>query len=443
MSPQALGDHQQARSVFVESVDDTGAWQLRGYRRVMQQRVDQRAIRIAGCRMDDQPGRLVDDQDVVIFEPHDERNVLRLVGNGDLGLDLAADALAAEDRFARFDDATVEAQHAALDPLLDAGAGMVRQQLGQRLVETLAAELGWDDVIDTFRGWHVHASAVRDILTRSSPLARNEPMSSSTARFRFPAALAACLLLATGCSWLPEKVDETKDWSAAKLYSEAKDNLNEGNYEAALNYYEKLQARYPFGRYAQQAQLESIYAYYKDGEADSAIAAADRFIRTYPRHPFVDYAYYLKGLTNFERQGSPLDRVLPPDPTRTDSAVAMQSFNDFNDLVTKFPQSRYAEDARKRMLFLRNNLATYELNVAHFYADRGDYVAAINRAKYIIANYASSPAAGDALAVMARAYIGLGMYDLASDALRVLRQNYPQHPELATLTAQLGAQGKR
>ncbi|TCO80208.1 Beta-barrel assembly machine subunit BamD [Plasticicumulans lactativorans] len=259
----------------------------------------------------------------------------------------------------------------------------------------------------------------------------------SASRRPFLATLALLLAFAgvSGCSLLPDKIDETRNWSAAKFYSEAKDALDNGNYQQAITYYEKLQARYPFGKYAQQAQLESIYAYYKDSEPDSAIAAADRFIKTNPRHPYVDYAYYLKGLVNFNRADGPVDRLLPADPTRTDSATAMQSFNDFNELVTKFPDSKYAPDARQRMLFLRNNLASYEVNVAAFYLERGAYVAAVNRGKYVLENYSSAPAAADALAVMTRAYAAMGMRDLARDYLRVLRENAPNRADLPQLSA--------
>jgi len=259
-------------------------------------------------------------------------------------------------------------------------------------------------------------------------------MSARFLRLRLATVLAAALL-APGCSWLSEKADETRDWSAAKLYSEAKEALNNGDYARAIGYYDKLQARYPFGRYAQQAQLESVYAYYRDGEPDSAVAAADRFIKTYPRHPYVDYVYYLKGLTNYNRASGPLDRLMPPDPTRTDASAALQSFTDFNDLVTKFPDSRYAPDARARMLFLRNNLASYELNVARHYQSRGVYVAAVNRAKYVLETYARTPASADALSIMTQAYVKMNMPQLAADSLRVMERNYPQSPELPKLNA--------
>ncbi len=243
--------------------------------------------------------------------------------------------------------------------------------------------------------------------------------------------LLAALLAA--CSLLPEKIDETKGWSAQRLYSEAKEAIGEGNYKTALEYLDKIQARYPFGRYSQQAQLDTIYVQYKDNEPDAAIAAADRFIKANPRHPYVDYAYYMKGLVNFERSNTILDRLAPNDRAKTDTATARQSYNDFSELARKFPDSKYAEDARQRMLFLHNNLAAYEVNVADFYLRRGAYVAAANRAKYVLETYARTPAVENALSIMTQAYVKMGMPQLASDSLRVLERNYPQSPELPKL----------
>lgn len=247
--------------------------------------------------------------------------------------------------------------------------------------------------------------------------------------------LSALLLVVvfSGCSLLPEQIDPTKNWSASKLYSEAKAALDQGDYETAIKYYESLEARYPFGRYAQQAALEAAYAYYKYDEPDSAIATVERFINTYPQHPHMDYAYYLKGLINFNRNSGLVERYLPHDPTQRDSAAARQSFNDFAELVKRFPNSKYAEDARQRMIYLRNNLAQYEVNVAKHYMRRDAYVAAVNRAKYVIEHYQQTPAVADALAILAEAYTKMGIQDLAADSLRVLELNYPNHPALAKL----------
>ena len=245
--------------------------------------------------------------------------------------------------------------------------------------------------------------------------------------------LAAVLL--AGCALLPEQIDETRGWSAQRLYSEARSSMSDGNYKTALEYLDKIQARYPFGRYAQQAQLDTIYIQYKDNEPEAALAAADRFIQANPRHPYVDYAYYMKGLVNFERSNTIIDRLAPSDRAKTDTATARQSYNDFSELARKFPNSKYAEDARQRMVFLHNNLAAYEVHVADYYLRRGAYVAAANRAKYVLETYARTPAVEDALSIMTQAYVKMGMPQLAADSLRVLERNYPQSPELPKLNA--------
>lgn len=229
-----------------------------------------------------------------------------------------------------------------------------------------------------------------------------------------------------GCGLLPEQIDETRDWSAQRLYSAAKEAMSDADWEKAIGLFEKLEARYPFGRYAQQALLESAYAYYKFDEPESAIAAIDRFLKTYPRHPHTDYAYYLRGLVNFHRGDTFVDRILPRDPAERDAGAARQAFFDFGELVKQFPDSRYAQDAGQRMVFLRGNLAQYEMHVADYYMRRGAYVAAANRAKQVIESYQGTPAVPEALEVLVRAYRKLDLQDLAADAERVLQLNYPE-----------------
>jgi outer membrane protein assembly factor BamD len=234
-----------------------------------------------------------------------------------------------------------------------------------------------------------------------------------------------------GCSLLPQLQDETKGWSAQKLYTSAKESLDDGDYEKAIKYYETLEARYPYGRYAQQAQLEIAYAYYKDNEAASAIAACDRFIKLHPNHPNVDYVYYLKGLASFNEDLGFLGYVVKQDLTDRDPKAARESFEAFKDLVTKFPESKYAPDATKRMNYLVNAMAGHEAHVAHYYYRRGAYVAAVNRAQSVLTDYPQTPANEDALAVMWRSYDAMGLKDLSNDALRVLKKNFPNSAYLA------------
>jgi outer membrane protein assembly factor BamD len=233
-----------------------------------------------------------------------------------------------------------------------------------------------------------------------------------------------------GCSLLPEVQDETRGWSAQKLYTAAKEALNEGNYERAIKYYETLEARYPYGRYAQQAQLEIAYAYYKDRETASALAACDRFIKLHPNHPHVDYAYYLKGLINFNDDLGFLGHLLEQDLADRDPQAARDSFEAFKELVTRFPESKYTPDALLRMNYLVNALARHEAAVAHYYYRRGAYVAAVNRAQNLIKQYPQAPANEDALAILWRSYAQMGLDQLAADSRRILERNFPESPYL-------------
>jgi outer membrane protein assembly factor BamD len=225
------------------------------------------------------------------------------------------------------------------------------------------------------------------------------------------------------CSSL-SKDDETKDWSAAKLYDEAKLALNEGDYPKAVDHYESLEARYPFGRYTQQGQIDLAYVHYRNNEPDLALAAADRFIKLYPGHPRVDYAYYLKGLVNDARGTTLLQRYLPVDATQRDPGLARDAFKDFAEVVNRFPNSPYAEDSRQRLLALRNRLADYEMHVARYYFKRGAYVAAAERAQYVVEHYQRTPAIPEALSLLAQCYQAMGLDPLSADAQRVYALNY-------------------
>nr|MBS0022436.1 outer membrane protein assembly factor BamD [Gammaproteobacteria bacterium] len=243
------------------------------------------------------------------------------------------------------------------------------------------------------------------------------------------AGLLVLLLLLGGCGMLGKSDDITEDWPVQRLYEEAKKAREGGDYQTAIDYYEKLESRYPFGPYAEQAQLEIAYSYYKYEEPASAIAAADRFIKLHPRHSNVDYAYYIKGLTNFHQGRGIVERYLPIDGSQRDPVAAQQAFQDFAELTQRFPESAYAADASRRMGYLRNQLARYELHVADYYLRRGAFVAAVNRGKYVLERYPQSTATPDALVVMAKAYANLELDALAKDALRVLKLNYPDHHE--------------
>ncbi len=230
-----------------------------------------------------------------------------------------------------------------------------------------------------------------------------------------------------GCSLLPSSHDASEDTaSVSELYAKAKVEMNAENYEKATEYLEKLQSRFPYGIYAQQAQLDLIYVYYKNEDSASAIAAADRFVKFHPNSPAVDYAYYMKGLANFIGDTGVISSMVQKDMSKRDPKSETESFEAFKQLVTRFPSSKYAPDARQRMLYLANNLALHETHVAEYYYRRGAYVAAINRAKEVLLKFSGTPSTEKALIVMVRSYDALGMTQLQKDAERVLDSTYPE-----------------
>jgi outer membrane protein assembly factor BamD len=253
-----------------------------------------------------------------------------------------------------------------------------------------------------------------------------ESVTGKAARAASHAALLIATLALVGCASTPD--DETTGWNAQKLYSEAKSLMTEGGYDQAIKLFEKLESRYPYGRFAQQAQLETAYAYYKSGEPELAILATERFIKLHPNHPDVDYAYYLKGLVNFNEDLGVLGGVVNQDLSQRDPRAARESFDTFRELVERFPDSKYAEDSRLRMQYLVNSLAANEVHVARYYYQRRAYVAATNRAQAAITQYPNAPAHEEALFLLVKSYDKLGLNDLRDDADRVLRQNFPDSP---------------
>src|SRR5512144_246844 len=235
----------------------------------------------------------------------------------------------------------------------------------------------------------------------------------------------ALALAIGGCGLLPEVKDETADWSAERLYKTAHDALVEGNYTRSIKLFDTLEARFPYGRYAQQAILESAYANYRAGETAAAVAAADRFIRPYPNHPNVDYAYYLKGLVYFREDQGILGYVYELDLSEREPKSMRESFAAFKDLVTKFPDSRYAQDSADRMKYLTNALAMYEVHVARYYLSRGAYIAAVNRAQASLVNYPRTPANAEALRVLVDSYDKLGLTQLRDDSQQILQRTFP------------------
>ena len=238
------------------------------------------------------------------------------------------------------------------------------------------------------------------------------------------AALLLALALAS-CGWLGDKTDERKNWTAAEYYKAAKEQFDAGNWEAAAKLYEQLEGKFPYGRFAQQAQIEIAYAYYKQGETAQSIAAADKFIKLHPNHPHVDYALYIKGLANFHEDLGLLGRVVKQDLADRDPKSARESFETFKELVTRFPASRYADDSRQRMAYLIEALARHEVKVARYYMSRGAWLAAANRAQDCILHFPHSPSRRDALQIMIESYDRMGLKELRDDTKKVLAKNYP------------------
>ena len=247
--------------------------------------------------------------------------------------------------------------------------------------------------------------------------------------------LILSLSLTTGCSWLGWGDEEQTEEDSAGLtekdfYERIQSSLNASNWTVAISNLQLLESQFPFGKYAEQGQLELIYAQYKSGDYESSIASADRFIRLHPQHPNVDYAFYVKGLSEISQTGGFFDSFLPTDSSMRDIGEARGAFTTLTELLSRFPESPYAADARKRLVSLRNRLARAEIHVANYYFTRGAYLAAANRGRFVVENFQQSPAVPDGLAVMAQAYYLLEMKELADNSVEVLVANYPEHPSL-------------
>lgn len=240
----------------------------------------------------------------------------------------------------------------------------------------------------------------------------------------FSTLLLVLAVLVSGCS---KDRNDVADITADELYEKAKSALDASSWDRSIALYKALQTRYPFGRYTEQSMLDLSYAYFRRGAPEEALSTLDRFIRTYPTHPSVDYAFYLKGLVNYEQNLGFLEKMLPSRVRDRDQSQAQDAFLDFQELIRRFPDSRYVPDARQRMVFLRNNLAAYEVIVAEYYLRREAYIAAANRARYAVEVYPNTPSIPEALRIMHTAYSELELNELAENSWDVLALNYPEH----------------
>ena len=247
--------------------------------------------------------------------------------------------------------------------------------------------------------------------------------------------LIVSFMLSSGCSWLgwgndESEEDETAGYTEKDFYDKIQSSLNSGNWTIAIRNLQLLESQFPFGNYAEQAQLELIYAQYKSADYEASIASSERFIRLHPQHPNVDYAFYVKGLSEISQTSGFFDSFLPTDSTMRDIGTARNSFTTLTELITRFPDSPYAADARARLISLRNLLARAEIHAANYYFSRGAYLAAANRGRYVVEQFQQTPAVPDGLAVAAQAYHMLGMEKESQHAIRVMQQNYPDYPLL-------------
>jgi len=242
-------------------------------------------------------------------------------------------------------------------------------------------------------------------------------------------AAVVCAIVMAGCT--AQDYDPTADWSAERLYREAKQAMDNGAFQQAIDHFEKLEARYPFGPLARQAQLDIAYSYYQFDQFDAAIAAAGRFIKLHPTHEGAAYAYYLRGLVRYNHSRTFLNDFVPRDMAQMDQSRLRKAFADFKTVVTQHGDSRYAADARQRMVYLRNQMARHELETARFYFDQSAFTATVNRVDYLLEHYQGAPVVADALALQARAYERMDMADLATDTRRVLAQHEPSHEAAA------------
>lgn len=253
---------------------------------------------------------------------------------------------------------------------------------------------------------------------------------SLSATFRLFALLLVVALFATGCHRGAKDKNPDEGVPVEQLYEKAHGLAKKGNWSGAESSFKRLIAQYPYGPYTEQAMIEIAYAQYKSGKHDDAVSSIDRFIRTYPTHRNIAYLYYLRGLSNSNRDTIFLRRVWSLDPSRRDLSTPLQAYNDFNTVADRYPNSRYADDARQRMIVLRDVFAQHELDNALYYARRGAWVSAAGRASYLLETYPQSAFQYDAIAVLGEAYTQLGNKPLADDARRVLELNAPQHPWL-------------
>src|SRR6185437_2812070 len=387
---QRARHHQQARSVLVEAMHDAGARKLRQVRVAVQQRVQEGAVTIAGARVHHQARRFVDDPQVGILEHDVELDRLRPVAQHRRLGTIPLHFLATTNQRARRDFPAIQPNAPALHLAGKVRARITPEHSGQDLVETLAGAIGRDFRAQPFShagppaGWagRIPLSCPIQLAafakTCPMPFRRSAPLLKFALFLPLLFAVGACSLFHHG------KRDTLNTMTVEQLYQRGHELSQNSNWDAAETVYQKLISRFPYGAYNEQSQIELAYAQYKNDKFEDAYSTINEFIKTYPTQKHIAYAYYLRGLINFDRTETGMQKLAKISPSRFDQGYVLQSFDDFNTLVARFPNTRYAADARQRMIYLRNQLARSELNVAEYYLQRKAYIASADRAKYIV-----------------------------------------------------------
>src|SRR5690625_91619 len=394
--------HHQAGGVLVQAVHDARARQVGQRRIVVQQPVQQRAVGVAGARVHDQAGRLGQHQQVGILVADVQVHGLRAQGHFRLQLRLQDDDLAAVHALARYGGGAVDMHAAGLDPRRQPRSRIIGEHLRQSPIQALSGQdqghLGL--VPDTTHAVPRVTLDARGDCTHGrwpvSAIMAVRPISMPTLPMRVIKlfCIAALVFGLASCSVFKGRPDLNK-MEVGELYNTAHSDLQNGSYVNATRAYKRLIARFPYGKYNQEAQIELAYAQYKDGKPDDAYSTINRFIKTYPAHKHIAYAYYLRGLINFNRSGHFAQEIFGRDArARHDQGYRLESFDDFSKLTRRYPDSKYAADARQRMIYLRNGLAHFEINVAEYYLRTRAYIAAAPRPKYVSQLYQHAPQTG-------------------------------------------------
>ena len=439
-----LGHHHEAAGVLVEPVNNAGPWQQPSPFMMRKQAIEQRATPMARRRMDHQTHPFVENQQISILVQHSQIHGLGIKGAGlSRQITTQLNLVAQPDLGRRAGlHPTVHLHRRDIDELLNKIAREIGQHQGQSLIEPLpVSDLGHPDLARQQGGRRIPDAFLEIVIpVRRHVGSYNFRITVSSAHHRFNAKvhgmlfaglstarivplIAALPLILAGCASEPK--DPTAGWSPNKIYTEAREEAASGAYDKAVSLFEKLEGRAAGTALAQQAQLEKAHAHYRAGEPAQAIATLDRFMRLHPTSPAVDYALYLKGLANFNDNLGLFGRLARKDLSESDQKAAKESFESFKELVTRFPDSKYAADARLRMTYVVNSVAQSEVNVARYYHSRGAYIAAINRAQTALNEFRDVPAHEEALFILYRSYDALGMTSLRDDTLRVMQRTYP------------------